>query len=65
LISKIGNGYLETWVTVLIFSNPPLDGAVSKGEINEKKFIIINNHGTNQLTPFAPSLLKRGGWGVS
>jgi hypothetical protein len=49
----------------LIFSNPPLDGAVSEGENNEKKCIIINTYGANQLTPFAPSLLKRGGWGVS
>ena len=27
------------------------EGAVSKKEINEKKCIIINTHGANQLTP--------------
>jgi len=37
-------------------------GAVSKAKINEKLLTSVNTYKSIELTPFAPSLWKRGGW---
>jgi hypothetical protein len=38
-------------------------GAVSLVKINEKLLIFLHTRNSYELTPFTPSLWKRGGWG--